>query len=95
MAGQVLRCCTDRHTRLIDFETNLAPLSKRVQVDPSLDESLGQILPLGLECVGTNIHRSLRLIGFYELIAVIRTEKLEKHVDQFSIIAIGVHDVCS
>ena len=95
VASQVLRCSTDRHTRFIYLEPNLAPTSKRIEINPSLDQSLGQIFPLCLESVGPDIHRSLGLIGLNEFVAMSGAEQLEQHVDQFSIIAISVHDVCS
>lgn len=63
VAGQILRSGSQGHLALIDLETNLGPVGERVKVDSSLDESLGEFLPLALETVDSESGGSLGLVG--------------------------------
>jgi len=94
VASQVLRGCTDGNLRLINFQSNLRPLSNRVQTDTSLNQNFGQILTLSFERVSSDSHGSLILISLNKVERLLRTEQIKDQLQQVQVVVVTLVDVC-
>lgn len=88
MTSQVLRSGSDRHLRLIDLDTDLAPFRKWVEIGTTLDQALREFFSPGLEGVSTDGERTLRFVGLEELYQLCRVEEVQKMIDELVIVTI-------
>lgn len=88
MTGQILRSGSDRHLRLINLDTHLAPLSQRVQIGTTLDQTLSQLFSSSLQSVSTDGKWSLCLICFEKLDQLSWVEEIKEVVDELEVVAI-------
>jgi len=66
MTGQVFGRGTDRYARLEDLESDLAPFTDGFEVDPTVDQRLGQVSSTRTQGVGSDRYRTRSLVGFKE-----------------------------
>ena len=67
MSGEIFGSGTDGYFGFVDLDTDAAPIGKRIEIDTSLDEGLGEFFSSGLEGVGPDGQGSLGFIGLKEL----------------------------
>ena len=66
VASEVLRSGADGYFRLIDFKTDLRPVSDRLEFDSPSSKGLSEVFSSGLERVGPDSRRPLFFHGFEE-----------------------------
>lgn len=88
VTSQVLRRGSDRHLRLVDLDTDLAPFRKWVEVGTTLDQALREFFSPGLEGVGTDGERTLSFVRLEELDQLCRVEEVQKMINELVVVTI-------
>lgn len=81
MAGQVLGSGADGDGRVVDLETQLAPVGERVQVDAAVDERLRKVTTTRLQGVRADDQGTVTFVRLEPLQTLLRRENVEEVVD--------------
>ena len=63
MPGEIFRRGTQRNLRAIDHKADLGPLSYRIEVDPAIDEGLGEVSTSRFKAICSDGDWPLNLVG--------------------------------